>query len=289
MPLIVIVIFTAAVSSAENSTSNLTVSQEKMNESALKSLLVNATSNFASYQFQMELNQTTELFNLSNPPEKQTIHIRSFGVGSLNTTNQSLKLVLASLAVPLDDKINATATALEEYLQNDTVYMKIDGSWTRMSLSVPDLWAAQDQAGQLELLNQSNITISGSETVEGKDCYKISVVPAMQSYAKAADQAGSLLGALNLIQLFNNSTMDLTYWIDKESLLLAKAEQAITLDLDPASLGLPLKGPAEQRMRIKTESTIYYRDYNKSVQITLPPEAKNAVTLSFNLPTRAKQ
>ena len=132
--------------------------------SALKSMLANVSSTFDSYRFDLELAQMMQIVNLSNQTEAQTILIKSLGAGSLNLTNRSMKLVLASLALSVVDRENASATTLEEYLQNDTIYMKIDGNWTQLKMGMPEVWAEQDMAGQqIEILNRSEITLLGSE------------------------------------------------------------------------------------------------------------------------------
>ncbi len=252
---------------------------------ALKSMLANVSSTFDSYRFDLELAQMMQIVNLSNQTEAQTILIKSLGAGSLNLTNRSMKLVLASLALSVVDRENASATTLEEYLQNDTIYMKIDGNWTQLKMGMPEVWAEQDMAGQqIEILNRSEITLLGSEKIDGRDCYKIRVAPEMESFSKiASQQTGSLLGTMDLVELFNNSSMDLIYWIDKESFLLARTEQTTTFDLTPESLGLKATGPQSQRIKMVAKSTVNYRDYNEPVEIMLPAEAKEATALPFNL------
>ncbi len=257
--------------------------------SALKRMLANVSSTFDSYRFDLELAQMMQIVNLSNQTEAQTILIKSIGAGSLNLTNRSMKLVLASLALSVVDQENASATTLEEYLQNDTIYMKMDGNWTQLKMDMPEVWAEQDMAGQqIEILNHSEITLLGSEKIDGRDCYKIRVAPEMQSFSTiVSQQTGSLLGTMNLGELFNNSSMDLIYWIDKESFLLARMEQTATFDLTPESLRLEATGPQSQRINMVAKSIMNYRDYNEPVEIMLPAEAKEATALPFNLTSAA--
>lgn len=261
-----------------------------LDASALQSLLANSSANVSSYRFTMEMDESVRLTNLSNETiTSQVILVRSFGTGSMNLTAETMKLVLASIAVPLGDEDNATATALEEYLINDTLYMKIDGNWTSLELDIPNLWKEQNTVGQqVELLNQSEISLQGTETVDGQDCYRIKVAPNMSAYAQmASEQLGSILGPLNLTELYSNMTADLTYWIAIDSGLLKKTETSVAISLNPQSLGVPLKGPENQEMQIIANTTMLFRDYNSEVNITLPSEAMNAEALPLNLTSLA--
>ncbi len=274
-------------SAAENlSTSAL------LNASALQSLLANSSANVSSYRFTLEMDESVRLMNLSNETAApQVILLKSFGAGSMNITAETMKLVLASIATPLGDEDNATAIALEEYLINDTLYMKIDGNWTSLKLDIPNLWKEQNTVGQqVELLNQSEISLQGIEAVDGQDCYKIKVAPNMSAYAKmASEQLGSILGPLNLTALYSNMTADLTYWIAVDSGLLKKTEASVVINLSPQSLGVPPKGPENQEMQIVANTTMLFRDYNSEVNITLPSEAVKAEALPLNLTSLASE
>lgn len=257
-----------------------------LNVSALQSLLANSSANVSSYRFTLEMDESVRLTNLSNETAApQVILLKSFGVGSMNLTAKTMKLVLASIATPLGDEDNATAIALEEYLINDTLYTSIDGNWTSLKLDIPNHWKEQNTVGQqIELLNQSEISLQGTETVDGQDCYKIKVAPNMSVYAQmASEQLGSILGPLNLTELYSNMTADLTYWIAIDSGLLKKTEASVVINLNPQSLGAPLKGPENQEMQIVANTTMLFRDYNSEVNITLPSEAVKAEALPLNL------
>ena len=118
----------------------------------------------------LEIDQRMEIFNLSDlNNSSQVILTKTIGQGSFNQTSKSTKVVLASLAVPLENEDNSSTIAIEEYLLNDTIFIKANCNWTQMRLPTANLWTSQNKAGQqLELLNNSNITYLGIETIDGE-------------------------------------------------------------------------------------------------------------------------
>lgn len=207
-----------------------------LNATALQSMVANSSSNLQSYRFMLEMDQRMELFNRSGMNNSsQVILVKGLGQGSLNLTSRSMKLVLASLILPFGDEDNSSAVAVEEYLLNDTIYMKTDGNWTQMKLPIADLWTVQDKAGQqLELLNNSNITFQGMETVDGQVCCKVNLSPNMEAFSKiVSEEASGIPGTINLSQIYRNSIMQITYWIGKENYLLKRTQVNLALKMTP--------------------------------------------------------
>ena len=143
-------------------------SQDDPVSTILRELVVASSDDLKSYTFSMEMEQDMMLENLSSG-QSQQVQTRSIGFGLVNVTDQALKLVMASLTYIPGDEGNSTALALEEYLQNDTIYMKIDGNWTAMELSgLGDVWSQQNSLDQqIDMLNQSRLTLVGSEMGRG--------------------------------------------------------------------------------------------------------------------------
>ena len=114
-------------SGALGQTSN--TSFDELMASALQSLVVDSSAKLESYRFSMEMEQKMDLVNLSSG-DTQKLNTRSFGYGMANMTDRALKLSMAALTNAEGDEENSTAMALEEYLINDTLYLKVDGNWT---------------------------------------------------------------------------------------------------------------------------------------------------------------
>jgi hypothetical protein len=253
---------------------------------SLQALVANSSANLESYRFFMEMEQKIDLVNLTSA-DAQRIYAHSFGYGIANLTDRALKLSLASLTYGEGDEENSSAMALEEYLINDTIYLKQDGNWTVLKMpSVADAWSRQNtMAQQLEMINQSRLTLIGSEVVEGQDCYKVQVDMDMGSMAgQLSSEAASLvpLQGMNYSQLFANTSFNICYWITKGTHLLKKTDIVETFVMTPQSLGVSANESEAQEMQISSEISMLFLSYNESVAIELPGEAMKAEPLSLN-------
>ncbi|GAB6264625.1 MAG: hypothetical protein STSR0001_00690 [Methanothrix sp.] len=255
-------------------------SQDDPVSTILRELVVASSDDLKSYTFSMEMEQDMMLENLSSG-QSQQVQTRSIGFGLVNVTDQALKLVMASLTYIPGDEGNSTALALEEYLQNDTIYMKIDGNWTAMELSgLGDVWSQQNSLDQqIDMLNQSRLTLVGSEMVGDEDCYKVRAEIDIASYADPLSQEVASIVPfipLNFSDLFRNMTMEVHYWISKESQLLKKADMFETLYMTPQSLGLQSSEEENMAVRMSSTTSVVFDGFNESVNILLPPEASAA-------------
>lgn len=255
--------------------------------SALQSLVAESSTNLQSYRFFLDMEQDIDLASLSSN-DSQRLVTRSFGFGAANMTDKALKLSLVALTYDRDDASNSSIIALEEYLVNDTIYMKLDGNWTALKMpSVADAWSSQSTMNQqLQILNQSRLTLQGSESVEDLDCYK---VLAEMDQGTVADQlsgeAASILPELdmNFTEIFSNASLTATYWIDKESHNLKKADVLESFIINPRSLGLSSEESGAVEMRINSEVSMLFQGYNDSIEIKLPVEAESAAAFPANL------
>ena len=255
-------------------------SQDDPVSTILRELVVASSDDLKSYTFSMEMEQDMMLENLSSG-QSQQVQTRSIGFGLVNVTDQALKLVMATLTFIPGDEGNSTASALEEYLQNDTIYMKIDGNWTAMELSgLGDVWSQQNSLDQqIDMLNQSRLTLVGSEMVGDEDCYKVRAEIDIASYADPLSQEVASIVPfipLNFSDLFRNMTMEVHYWISKESQLLKRADMFETLYMTPQSLGLQSSEEENMAVRMSSTTSVVFDGFNESVNILLPPEASAA-------------
>lgn len=247
---------------------------------ALRSLVAESSASIESYRFYMDMEQNIELANLTTE-DNQQVYSRSIGFGMANMTERALKLSLASLTCDEDDVANSSSIAIEEYLVNDTIYMKMDGNWTAIKMPlVADAWSQQStMSQQLDMFNQSRLSLIGSEMVGDENCYK---VRADMNLSAMSDQLSSLTSSMisvesmNYTDLFSNFSLGATYWITKDDHYLKKSEVAQVFTLSPSSLGMNDSQSSELEMRIKSRVTMLFLDYNESISIELPAEAKNA-------------
>jgi hypothetical protein len=255
--------------------------------SALQSLVVDSSANLGSYRFSMEMEQKIDLVNLSSG-DIQKLYTRSFGYGMANMTDSALKLSMASLSYAMGDEDNTSAIAMEEYLINDTLYLKVDGNWTVMKMpGVADAWSAQNtMTQQLEMFNQSRLTLIGSEKVEGVDCYKVRAEIDMGTIAdQLSAEVASLvpMQSMNYSELFRNMTLDVHYWITKDTNLLKKTDITEVFVMTPQSLGLQGNESGNMEMRINSEVSMLFDGFNESANVKLPAEAMQAQPFPMGL------
>jgi len=250
---------------------------EDMNATDLRALVVDSSLKLESYRFSMEMAQDIDLVNLSSR-EAQRLYTRSMGLGSANMTDHALKLVMASLTYAKGNEVNASAVALDEYLLNNTIYLKLDGNWTVLRLPAAATAGSQQDtmAQQVNMLNQSDLTLMGVETVEGQNCYKVRAKIDMRAYAgQLSGEVASYLpmASAKSTDLFRNMTLDVYYWITKEAHLLKKTDVHEVINVTPQSLGLPAAG---QEMRVNSTTSMIFEGFNESVNIVLPSVAGRA-------------
>lgn len=254
---------------------------------ALRSLVIDSSANLRSYSFTMDMKQNIDLVNLSTN-ETQKLFTHSIGYGMANITEKALKLSLASLTYAKDDQENTSAIAIDEYLINDTLYLKVDGNWTVMKMpGVAESWSTQNTMNeQLEMFNRSHLTLVGSENVEGEDCYKVLAENKMSDMADqlSADMTSLLpMQSMNYSDLFRNMTLDICYWITKDTHLLKKTDVREVFTVTPQLLGFSDNESSDVQMQINSEVVMLFEGFNDSISIKLPAEAERAQSFPLGL------
>ena len=256
---------------------------------SLKSLVAESSAELESYRFLMDMEQNIDLMSQSSE-EPQSLVTRSFGFGAANMSEKALKLSLVALTYDRSDASNTSIMALEEYLVNDTIYMKLDGNWTYLKMpSLDQAWSSQTTMDQqLLILNQSRLTLLDSENVDDINCYKVLAEMDLESMAdQLSAEAASLLPDLgiNYSEIYSNSSLTATYWIDKESHNLKKADVLQVFVINPQSaLGLSAEEAylaVEMTIRSKVSRTV--QGYNEELEIRLPAEALGAADILADL------
>jgi len=176
------------------------------------------------------------------------------------------------------------------YLINDTEHWKEGENWTQFILNDSEavMEDYNELPGQVELLNYSDITITGSEEIGGFDCYRITAEPisliqkailGTQIYASYLASPFSLPDELDATgfnfentSIIENSDVSVTAWVSKNDSLLRKIKIDSSLTLTPDILNID-----DQNFTIQSilHETTDYTGFNQPVQIELPLEAAN--------------
>jgi len=139
-----------------------------------------------------------------------------------------------------------------------------------------ETWYQQNQVkNQVELLNASKIQIVGSEKVDGKDAFKVWVVLDTETFTMIlSQQMGSMpFYAMNMTELIEDSEMESTTWVAKESGLPLKNRVILKLTLTSDMMGIPVDEMGDLEMVVDSDSTVIYSGYNEAVVIEIPEEA----------------
>jgi len=254
--------------------------EEKPSPEELKAMMIESVEKFETAAFTADVDQIITVTNHSETNRtlrSVSFETRSAGTGELNVTARAMKMTMTTTTI--SEETGDVVSEMEMYMLGDTVYTNVDGNWTRMPGMPEDMWDQQNQVKtQAELLNASEIKLVGSEKIKGEAAYKVKVVPDMETFTMIlSQQMGSMpLYSMDMTEIFEESNMEWTTWISKESHLPLKNQVSMELTLTSDMMGLPVGEMDDVEMDIKSDLTVIYSGYNEPVVIEVPEEAMNA-------------
>lgn len=207
--------------------------------------------------------------------------------GSMNVKDTELYMTMTmDMDIPV---IGKQSMSSDIYIVDDWMYTKVDvpgvsDQWIKVKLDSAT-WVQQDQlAQQIEFMKTAiGVTSTGSETVDGVDCYVLEIKPDMATLMDfVASQMGEeasldLPEDVDLAGMFKSLTVK--EWISKDSYLPVKVDMQLIMEITAEDLG---ETPAEfDKITMEMSIVIKYFDYNKAVSIVLPSGAANAVEQSL--------
>ncbi|AKG52972.1 lipoprotein [Dehalogenimonas sp. WBC-2] len=170
---------------------------------------------------------------------------------------------------------------VENYIADNWTYIKYvadatppgfnSGTWYKVSMTATewqDSWNSNSQSGQNNaLFNNATVTIIGSETINGIDCYKINLIPDKASFLAYLQAQGTTDGADDVTNI-EQSLQDIQFtgWVAKINSYMIKTEM---------SLAMTIEGVTANIQSVSTISNI-----NQALNITLPAAAQAATQIS---------
>lgn len=207
--------------------------------------------------------------------------------GVLDIANNQMQMAM-NLALTGEEDMEVEA---EMYLVDNTFYILTDmlgmgPMWMKLEMSemeeLPEEYWEQADLLELpiELLEAFEVEVTGSEKVDGIDCYVLEINPDMEQLwqmfetteLEMADIPEDLEGHLD--EMFRSFSV--RQWIAKDTYLLTKQEIEMTMEFTPEAMGFPEE---EGEAAIDLFITLLFYDYNQPVSIELPPEAENAMDI----------
>ncbi len=231
--------------------------------------------------------------NGSGEGETVNIDMAVDGDGVIDNVNRKMRMTMnmdmkmKMLGMDMDQEY-----AMEMYSMGNTMYMKtsemmgMPEQWIKSEVP-EDYWQSEDMiAQQTELLKEANLNISDGGKVNGRACYKVELVPDLETLYETMMQQPGMGGSAvddlpegmdisDLIEMIDD--MKVVQWYDKDTFFLMKADMEMSMSMSGDDMGM-LGAGGDMEMNIAM--TVNFSDYNKPVTIELPPEAAEAIDVT---------
>jgi hypothetical protein len=245
--------------------------ERQLSAGEIRDQMMDSDKNPETYRFVTDA--VHKITTFANSTNSSYMVVWSRDVGTVNLTAQSMKIVTEKNA-SLDHEA-LRPIQREIYVFLDWEVIKLNGNWSNRSLQYPDaFWERQNiTQSQAELLNQSQMELSGSEVIDGRDCYRINAVPDIEAYeTMLMEQMGFILplDCINLTELYKSSDLSWTLWVSEDDDLLRKDHLEMRFVVTPEMTDLPPEEIADFPLKIDLNITTLYSDYNLPVDIALP-------------------
>jgi hypothetical protein len=255
---------------------------EDISADQLKQMITASAENLSTYAYTRSAESTIVYSNESLQDKFYAVKATE---GKVNLTAQS-----GWWSHIITDNANGETLTWQGYFANGNEYWKEGDNWTQFIIDSPDEVMADynELASQVALLIYSNLSITGTEAVDGEDCYVIAADPitmikktilGTQVYAAylaspipMPDEFDSKKFNLDNTSIQDNSNVSVTAWVSKQTSLLRRMEIDSSIALSPSILEID-----EPEFAIKSalKERTDYGNFNDTVLIVLPPESQN--------------
>ena len=255
---------------------------EEISVDQLKQMMTRSADNLTTYTYTRSAESTIIYSNESLQDKFAAIKATK---GKVNLTAPS-----GWWSHQLTDIGTGQVLSWQGYFLNGTELWKEGENWTQFNITDPDAVLADynELPGQAALLSYSNLLITGTESIDGEDCYKLAGEPISQiketilgtqifadylsSPFPMPDEFDNKNFDLGNTSIRSNSNVSVTAWISKQTSLLRRIEIDSSLTLTPSILNIE-----EQNFTIQSDllERTDYSNFGESVQIVLPLESQN--------------
>ncbi len=271
----------------------------------IKTALNHSTANLSAYGFTISNNQTGSIRDLVKNNITNSYNTTSRSDDTKVTASIDLAGRKAEAAISTTTIVKGSSgspvvgnTESTEYNVGNITYVFQNGNWTVLKApeSAEAIWAR----GSFDLMksravsiNQTQADVIGSESIDGKDCYKLRLILDNQTYL--GTEYNLLVRALypfvpeaNQTDLLKSSKNENTVWVEKDNNLLKKYQQTMNIQMVPNIIGVvDSKGNIQKlnqtmklvEVTLASDSIETYTDYNKPVVIIVPKAALNATQI----------
>ncbi len=240
-------------------------------EEQAKERLFESLHNIKTYTYEMETNMETDISGEGSEIVQSNIN------GQVDVEGKRVKLTINTNETTSDRK-KSKSTQTQIYIFDTMEYLHStnsgkDGKWIKFQIHEKKLDSENQVKRQIDLLRTSKIKRLKDKTLENVDCYLLIIEPNKENFWKVImQQEGEhpLLKLLNLNYVDVVKDMDMKVWVAKNTYPPIKCHMQMKAVIEGEIKEEPFK------MTINVKTVYRYHDYNKSLTIELPEEAKNA-------------
>jgi len=255
---------------------------EDVSVDQLKQMMTKSADNLTSYTYSRSAEST---IIYSNESLQDKFATNKATKGKVNLTAKS-----GWWSHRLTDIGDGQVLTWQGYFLNGTEFWKEGENWTQFNITDQDAILADynELPGQAQLLNYSDLLITGTQTIDGEDCYKLAgePIPLIEKTILGTQIFASYLSSpfplpdefdnknfdFDNTSILENSNVSITAWISKQTSLLRRIEIDSSLTLTPSILDIEeLNFTIQSDLHEQTD----YSNFGESVQIVLPEESQN--------------
>jgi len=255
---------------------------EDVSVDQLKQMMTGSADNLTSYTYSRSAESTIIYSNESLKDKFAAIKATK---GKVNLTEKA-----GWWSHQLTDIGDGQVLTWQGYFLNGTELWKEGENWTQFNITNPDALLADynELPGQTALLNYSNLSITGTETIDGEDCYRLAGEPFpliektilgtqifaayLSSPFPLPDEFDNKNFGFDNTSILENSNVSVTAWISKGTSLLMRIEIDSRLTLTPSILEIEENNfTIQSTLQERTD----YSSFGEPVQIALPKESQN--------------
>ena len=259
---------------------------------------IEALDDVRTFEFEMEASMDADTEAEGEPNDA---YIEMDASGAIDIENYQMQLAMdMNMETTGEEDMDMAA---EMYLVDDTFYILTDalgmGSmWMKLELSdieeLPEGYGEQEDMSELqtemleflpELLEAFEIEVTGSERVDGIDCYVLESNPDTEQLWEMFMEMFETMELETtdipedtedyLDEMFDSFSVK--QWIAKDTYLTMKVELEINMEFSAEDVGEPEE---EGEADIDMSLTVLVYDYNQPVSIELPPGAEDAMDIT---------
>ena len=266
-------------SPADQSTAQTTAPVNDLDAEGIIAKTISAHNNVETLQMDMSMSMDMSTTGAEQPMD---VTMKMDADGSMDMPSRKMYLAMdIDMEVPF---VGQQQVSSDMYMMDGWMYMKVKTAvapdeWMKVKLD-DQLWDQQNQlAQQIDVLKGAvELSSLGSESVNGIDCYVISVKPNMSSISELVgsqlpDNSGTeFMEKIDFDKVIKN--LSIKQWISKTDFLPVKSETSMVFEMTAEDVGSA--SDAFDKMSMTMATVVTYSGYNDPITITLPSEAATA-------------